>query len=171
MKRKYQDGEHNDVVYYIGTNVEKTLAYGMKTLFLTQIRPPKMVADIAEDRECTHVYIGPGGTFRPSTKEHWQQYDEIVEYLTEHDYMVSIEHNLTQSQWFLESGYAENNMVIPVLSVAVPFIAQYGNNACLKIYDKGFNETNPGVWVHSYNDITKTEAFTHWNEYRDDLPV
>ena len=62
-------------------------------------------------------------------------------------------------------------MVIPVLSVEVPYIAQYGNNACLKITDKSFDETNPGVWVHSYNDMTKTAAFTHWSKYKEDLPV
>jgi len=162
MKRPYKDGEHADVVYYVGVNVERTLAYGQRTLFLNEMRPFQMVIDI---------YIGANSTFKPKTSEQWSEYDVLVEGLTTAGFMVTMEHNLTQSSWFLESCFADNNMVIPVLAVEIPFISQYGNNSCLKITDKGFGETNPGVWVHSYNDITKTDAFTHWSKYKDDLPV
>ena len=171
MKRPYKDGEHDDVVYYIGTNVERTMAFGMKTLFLNEMRPFQMVIDIANDRDCTHVYIGANGTFKPVTDLQWEEYSILIEGLTKADFIVTMEHNLTQSAWFLESCWADNNMVIPVLSVEIPYISQYGNNSCLKITDKGFGETNAGVWVHSYNDITKTDAFTHWSKYKEDLPV
>ncbi len=169
--RPYKDGTHNDVVYYVGVNVEKTLAYGHQTLFLNEVRPGKMVIDIAHDRGCTHIYIGAGGSFRPVGADGWDVYSVLVAELTEAGFLVTMEHNLTQSEWFLESGFSENNMVIPVLSIEIPYIMQYGHNSCLKITDKSFDATNPGVWVHSYNDVTKPEAFTHWSRYKDDLPV
>jgi hypothetical protein len=171
MKRPYKDGEHNDVVYYTGVNVERTLAYGMKTLFLNEMRPAKMVIDIAKDRECEHIYIGANKTFKPTLKKHWDEYELLVSDLTTAGFLVTVEHDLTQAKDFLDGGFVENNMVIPVLSVCIPYIEQYRNNACLKISDQGFDSTNPGVWVHSYNDMTKTEAFTHWRDYKEDLPV
>lgn len=171
MKRPYKDGVHDDVVYYVGVNVERTLAYGQKTLFLNEMRPFQIVIDIANDRECTHIYIGAGSTFKPTTTEQWTEYDVLVEGLTAAGFLVTMEHNLTQSAEFLECCFADNNMIIPVLSVEIPYISQYGNNSCLKISDKSFGETNAGVWVHSYNDMTKTDAFTHWSKYKDDLPV
>jgi len=169
MKRQFEDKK--DVVYYTGINVERTLAYGKQTLFLNEFRAAKMVMDIAADRECEHIYIGANGTFRPKNNEDWSLYEVLVEGLTAGGYLVTMEHNLTQSAWFLDSCFADNNMVIPVLTVEIPYIAQYGNNSALKITDKSFGETNPGVWVHSYNDITKTDAFTHWNDYKDDKAI
>lgn len=170
-KRPYKDGVYDDVVYYIGKNVEKTLAFGKQTLFLNQFRPSHLVIDIANDRKCEHIYIGAGGSFSPAQPWEWKEYDVLVEELTAAGFLVTVEHNLTQSEWFLESGFVENSMVIPVLSIEIPYIAQYGHNSCLKITDKSFGATNPGVWVHSYNEITKDDAFTHWNEYKDDLPI
>jgi len=169
MKRQFEDKK--DVVYYVGVNVENTLARGQMTLFLNEIRPAQMCIDIAKDRGCTHIYIGANGTFKPTQSAHWDEYDVLVEGLTEAGFLVTIEHNLTQSSWFLESCWADNNMVIPVLSVEIPYIAQYGNNSCLKITDKGFGETNAGVWVHSYNEMTSGDAFTHWSKYNQDKAV
>jgi len=169
MKRQFDTDK--DVVYYVGVNVENTLAYGHTTLFLNEMRPAKMIIDIARDRDCSHIYIGANGTFKPKTDGDWKAYDELVECLTEAKFLVTMEHNLTQSAWFLDSCFADNNMVIPVLTVEIPYIAQYGNQACLKITDKSFDETNPGVWVHSYNDMTSTESFTHWSKYNEDKPI
>jgi hypothetical protein len=169
--RPYKDGEHSDVVYYVGENVEQTMAYGMQTLFLNEPRPAQMVIDIANDKKCTHVYIGAGGTFQPKSNQDWDVYEVLIESLTDAGFLVSVEHNLTQSEWFLESCWADNIMVIPVLSIVIPYIAQYGNQACMKISDEGFNKTNPGVWVHSCNTMTSTKSFTHWSKYKGDLPV
>lgn len=169
MKRQFENKK--DVVYYVGENVEKTLAYGHRTLFLNEYRPPQMCIDIAKDRSCTHIYIGANGTFKPKNNEEWAEYDVFVEAVTAAGFLVTMEHNLTQSAWFLDSCFADNIMVIPVLSVEIPYISQYGNQACIKITDKSFGETNPGVWVHSYNDITKTDAFTHWSKYNKDQAV
>ena len=171
MKRKFENRDNKDVVYYVGVNVEKTLAYGQTTLFLQEMRPAKLVIDIARDRECTHIYIGANGTFKPKDNSEWSEYDALVDSLTDAGFLVTMEHNLTQSAWFLESCFADNNMVIPVITVEIPYISQYGNNSCIKITDKSFGETNPGVWVHSYNDITKTDAFTHWSQYNEDKPI
>lgn len=169
MKRQFEDKK--DVVYYVGENVERTIAYGHRTLFLNEYRPPQMCIDIAKDRDCTHIYIGANGTFKPKNHDEWGEYDALIEEVTAAGFFVTVEHNLTQSAYFLDACYADNNMVIPVISVEIPYISQYGNNSCIKITDKGFGETNPGVWVHSYNDITKTDAFTHWNAYKKDKAV
>ena len=35
MKRDYDTGEANDIIFFTGVEVEKTPAFGMKTLFVT----------------------------------------------------------------------------------------------------------------------------------------
>ena len=44
MKRDYEDGVKDDIVFFIGDEVEHTPAYGMRTLFVTGIQD---VNDIA----------------------------------------------------------------------------------------------------------------------------
>jgi hypothetical protein len=38
MKRDYDTGEANDIIFFTGVEVEKTPAFGMKTLFVTGIQ-------------------------------------------------------------------------------------------------------------------------------------
>ena len=41
-------------------------------------------------------------------------------------------------------------------------------NIVLKIDDKDFKATNPGVWCWSVRDLITDEHFTEWNEYTKD---
>ena len=171
MKRPYKDGEHNDVVYYTGINVEKTPAFGKKTLYVMKKRPAKMIIDIARDRECTHIYFGAQGSFKPAYPKQWAEYELLVNDLTSAGFFVTVEHDIKYSEDFLDSEFVENNMCIPVLSITVPYLEQYRYNGCVKFNDSGFDKTNAGVWVHSLHSITATSAFTHWADYKDDLPI
>ena len=44
MKRDYTTGEITDVQFFIGTEVEHTPAFGMKTLFVTGVHPAEEIA-------------------------------------------------------------------------------------------------------------------------------
>jgi hypothetical protein len=38
----------------------------------------------------------------------------------------------------------------------------------LKIDDKDFDATNPGVWCHSLHSLMSRETFTSWDDYKGD---
>ena len=38
----------------------------------------------------------------------------------------------------------------------------------LKIDDKDFKATNPGVWSHSLHDLQDRKKFTPWADYKND---
>ena len=46
-----------------------------------------------------------------------------------------------------------------------------GQHKPIKLDDKDFNATNPGVWVHSVHDLMKRKTFTSWDKYKQDKPV
>jgi hypothetical protein len=71
----------------------------------------------------------------------------------------------------LESGYTEYNRFIPMLSVKVPYIDQLGYNACIKLDDKDFDSTNPGVWVHKVHDLKTRSTYTDWSKYTTDTII
>jgi hypothetical protein len=41
----------------------------------------------------------------------------------------------------------------------------------LKIDDKDFNATNPGVWTHSLHDLKDRNKFTPWSAYSNDTII
>jgi hypothetical protein len=41
----------------------------------------------------------------------------------------------------------------------------------LKIDDKDFDATNPGVWCHSLHSLMSRETFTGWDDYEGDSKI
>jgi hypothetical protein len=71
----------------------------------------------------------------------------------------------------LETALCEHNHFIPVISVKLPYIRQLGYNATLKLDDKDFDATNPGVWCHSLHTLQKRSVFTDWSKYTKDSTI
>jgi hypothetical protein len=55
-----------------------------------------------------------------------------------------------------------------MISVKLPYIQQLGYNATVKIDDKDFEATNPGVWCHSLHELQNRNNFTDWSKYTND---
>jgi hypothetical protein len=68
----------------------------------------------------------------------------------------------------LEYGFCEHNNFIPMISVKLPYIQQLGYNAIIKLDDKDFKASNPGVWCHSVHDLQNRTVFTDWSKYTKD---
>ena len=58
-----------------------------------------------------------------------------------------------------------------MISVKLPYIQQLGYNAIIKLDDKDFKASNPGVWCHSLHDLMDREKFTDWSKYSLDKPL
>ena len=55
-----------------------------------------------------------------------------------------------------------------MISVKLPYESLLNYNACLKIDDKDFRASNPGVWVHRVHDLKDPDKFTDWSKYTND---
>jgi hypothetical protein len=55
-----------------------------------------------------------------------------------------------------------------MISVKLPYIQQLGYNAIIKLDDKDFKASNPGVWCHSVHDLQNRTVFTDWSKYTKD---
>ena len=62
----------------------------------------------------------------------------------------------------------EYDTFIPMISVKMPYMGQLGYNAVVKLDDKDFKATNPGVWCHSLHDLQDRKVFTDWTKYTKD---
>jgi hypothetical protein len=55
-----------------------------------------------------------------------------------------------------------------MISVKLPYLTQFNYNATIKLDDKDFEATNPGVWTHRLHDLLDSTKFTDWDQYKED---
>lgn len=177
MERDYENGTtRSDVRFFTGIEVEKTPAHGMKTLFVVGIHDVSAVVINAEAGQCKHIYLGANQSFDPGD---WRDggsaestdWDRMIKDVLDLGYMVTLDFDVKHVEWVCEGCYTENNNFIPQISVKIPYIKLLGYNATLKIDDKDFEATNPGVWCHSLHDLQDRRVFTDWSKYKEDKPL
>ena len=169
MKRDYTDGVKEDVVFFIGNEVEHTPAFGMRTLFVTGVQAIDAIA--LNLNGCTHIFFGANHSFNPQSYEEHKAWEEMIFYFLNKDYLCSLDIPINQVEEFHESGYCEHDNFIPQIRVPIPYIKLWNYNTMLKIDDKDFKATNPGVWSHSLHDLQDRSKFTPWDKYKDDKIV
>ena len=173
MDREYKNGNHSSKdgnIMFVGTEVEHTPAYGMRTLFVTGIPDTESIIRSAKDQLCEHIYLGANMSFdvTDNTYDQWAPWEAIGVSLLKEGYWVTLDIDISQVEGLLETGLTEHNQFIPMISAKLPYIELLGYNACLKIDDKDFNASNPGVWVHKIHDLKNKDIYTPWYKYNND---
>lgn len=168
MNREYSTGESRAVSLFVGTEIEKTPAFGKKTLFVVGVQDVEKIARIAKGQECEHIYVGGNQSFNPETSSQWRDWNDMIVGLLKKNLLVTVDFDVSLVEDVLECGWSEYSNFIPMISVKLPYINQLGYNASLKIDDKDFKASNPGVWVHQVHDLMDRSKFTDWREYTQD---
>ena len=165
-----RDG-HNEVSFFIGTEVEHTPAFGKRTLFVVGVQDAQIVIQEAKNNKIEHIYFGANQSFPAldiNDFNNWAEWEYMVKTALEAGWLCTLDLDVQQAEGLLESSLVEFHNFIPMISVKIPYIKQYGYNATIKIGDKDFDATNPGVWCHSLHDLQKREVFTDWSKYTKD---
>ena len=157
--------------FFLGTEVENTPRKGDKVLFVVGIKPVAEIARLVEAHDVNHVYLGTSQSFKPSCNEAWEQWSNLVRELLDANFWVTLDFDVEYADGVLEEGWPENRKFIPMISVKLPYINQFGYNAVLKLDDTTWGVTNPGVWTHQLHALMTREAFTGWDEYVGDANV
>jgi hypothetical protein len=166
MKRDYTDGVKDNVVFFIGNEVEHTPAFGMRTLFVTGVQSREDIA--ANLQGCEHIFFGANHSYKPEGNLEHQRWESMIRYFLELGYLCSLDIPLNQVEEFNDSGLCESDNFIPQIRVPIPYIRLWNYNTMLKIDDKDFKATNPGVWSHSLHTLMDRSKFTDWSQYKND---
>ena len=165
-----RDG-HHDVSFFIGTEVEHTPAFGLRTLFVVGLQDSQIVQQEAKNNDCEHIYFGADQSFPAlaiNDADEWREWEVMVQDCLEAGWVCTLDLDVGQAEGLLESALVEFHNFIPMISVKLPYIKQFGYNATLKIDDRDFAATNPGVWCHSLHDLQNKKVFTDWSKYTKD---
>jgi len=171
MNRDYQDGKSDNITYFVGNEVEHTPAYGMKTLFVTGLRPIEELETYLSKvglKDIKHIFFGANHSFNPYTPEEWHEWETMIEHFLDKEYLCSLDIPIQCVEEFNDGGLNEYNNFIPQIRVPIPYIKLWNYNTMLKIDDRDFKSTNPGVWSHSLHTLMNRENFTDWSKYNED---
>jgi len=157
---------HEDVEFFKGTEVERTPAFGKKTLFVVGIQPIDSI--IAHMHGQEHIFFGANHSFNPRTFEEWRKWESMITYFLERGRLCTLDIPISAVEQFNEGGLCDYRNFIPQIRVSVPYTKLWNYNTMLKIDDKDFDATNPGVWCHSLHSLMSRETFTGWDDYKGD---
>jgi len=166
MKRIYETEESDQVIFFKGKEIEHTPAYGKDTLFVVGIQP---VEDIVKNLiTCDHIFFGANHSFNPKDLNEWKEWETMIEFFLNKDYLCSLDIPISCVEEFNDLVLCEYNNFIPQIRVPIPYIKLWNYNTMIKIDDKGFNATNPGIWTHSLHKLMDRKKFTDWKQYSND---
>jgi hypothetical protein len=166
MKRDYGTGRADNIIFFTGIEIEHTPAYGKKTLFVTGVQPVEHIA--LNLQGCEHIFFGANHSYNPQTYEEHKAWEEMIRFFLDKDYLCSLDIPINQVEEFHESGLCEHDNFIPQIRVPIPYVKLWNYNTMLKIDDKDFKATNPGVWSHSLHTLMDRSKFTDWSQYKND---
>jgi hypothetical protein len=173
MNRDYISGTADNITLFTGVEVEHTPAFGLKTLFVTGLYNIDQIETIYITENCQHIFFGANHSFSPSLNlpedvRQWEQWDNMIMYFLHKDILCSLDIPLSHAEMFLEGPMVECNNFIPQIRVPLPYAKQWNYNTMIKIDDKDFKATNPGVWSHSLHTLMDRSKFTDWSQYKND---
>jgi hypothetical protein len=157
--------------FFIGDEVEHTVCYGMKTLFVAGVQDIEKIMQLADSDNCKHIYLGTSQSFNPATHEDWKLWNSMITPLLNLKYWVSLDFDVKYADQIHEDGWCEHDTFVPMISVKIPYIKLFNYNATLKIDDLTWGKTNPGVWTHHLPSLMTKETYTHWDQYVNDTPI
>jgi hypothetical protein len=166
MKRDYDSGVENDVVFFTGVEVEHTPAYGLPTLFVVGVHDINVIEEKLNG--CKHIFFGANHSYNPNAYDEHKKWEEMIFHFLNQGLLCSLDIPMSQVEEFNDSGLCEYNNFIPQIRVPIPYIRLWNYNTMLKLDDKDFNATNPGVWSHSLHKLMDRDQFTSWDKYKDD---
>jgi hypothetical protein len=168
MKRDYSTGVEEDINFFVGTEVEHTPAFGMRTLFVTGVQSDAAIQSRALAYKCKHIFFGANHSFNPKDYNEHKAWEDMIMLFLRSEYLCSLDIPLNQVEEFNDGGLNEWDNFIPQIRVPIPYIKLWNYNTMLKIDDRDFKATNPGVWSHSLHTLMDRKNFTDWTQYKND---
>lgn len=164
--------ERKNIVYFTGYEVEHTVCFGMKTLFVVGTPPLEEILQQAnKDVDIKHIYLGTSQCFNPVTVEDWKVWNDRIMGCLNEDYWVTLDFDVKHAEEMHEEGWYESHKFVPMISVKLPYIKLYNYNTTLKLDDRTWGATNSGVWTHHLPSLMTKETYTHWDQYTQDTKL
>jgi hypothetical protein len=93
MKRDYSTGVEEDINFFVGTEVEHTPAFGMRTLFVTGVQSDAAIQARALAHKCKHIFFGANHSFNPTDYNEHKAWEDMIMLFLKSDYLVQFRYS------------------------------------------------------------------------------
>ena len=160
---------HEDTRFFWGHEVECTPALGRHTLFVVGYHTQEEIdRELEKPLAVEHIFFGANDSFHPRGADQHTAWESVIRTYLDRGFWCSLDIPFDQVAEFNEGGLCEHDRFIPIIKVPIPYIGLWNYNTCVKIDDRDFAATNPGVWVHQLHDLKRRSRFTPWSAYEKD---
>ena len=152
--------------FMIGTEVEKTPAYSLVTLFVQGFKSADEIISMCKNKNIYHVYLGANRSYN-----NIHDWDSLIAVLLERNLLVTLDYPAIHHNDLLISlsyNIWQNGSFIPMATVDITNIS-FSKNLTIKFDDPTL--VNPGVWCLHTDKIIKDHNFTSWDEYKNDETI
>lgn len=171
---------HETANFFVGTEVEHSPVRGHNTLFVIGWQSGEQIDwrlgehNARSRTPITHIYFGANHSFpNPAIDDAdtWAAWQKMIQPWLDRGLWCTLDLDVSAAEGLCESSLVEHSQFIPMISVKLPYISLLGYNATVKLDDRDFQATNPGVWCHSLHDLMDRAVFTSWNQYTKDQVI
>jgi hypothetical protein len=166
--------ERQAVTYFTGYEVEHTVCYNMFTLFVVGTPDVEEILALAEHKKVTHIYFGTSQSFpdiSANDADGWNKWIDVIRPCLDAGYWCTLDLDVKQAEGLMDAGLCEYERFVPMISVKLPYIRQLNYNTTIKLDDRTWGATNPGVWTHQLHDLMAKDKYTYWDQYTQDTTV
>jgi len=168
-KNVHPTGDRPD--YIIGPEVERTAAYGKKTLIVNQFKDINTIQSIAEKFKCRHIYLEVTYALNHSSNQAQvlKRYRQLARHFLQQDYTVTID---IPNE--LASRYADltnNKNFVMNVAIQIPDMHKLGDRVSMKFVGGADWNKSGGVYVADFDTIRVKKNFTPWKRYDKDVKV
>ena len=106
MKRPYNTETAENITFFVGTEIEHTPAYGMKTLFVVGVHDSQTIIHLANTNDCTHIYFGANQSFSTdgvNDVDTWRAWESMIKECLLKDYWCTLDFDVKEVEGLAES--------------------------------------------------------------------
>ena len=164
---------HDDARFFYGREVEHTPAHGQPTLFVVGYQQQDDIRQALAGTtiDTRHIFFGANDSYRPRSPSEFTAWENVIMSFLDEGLWCSLDIPFEHVGEFHEGGLCERDRFIPIIKVPIPYIRLWNYNTCVKIDDRDFADSNPGVWVHQLHDLMARDRFTDWSQYEKDTVI
>ena len=104
---------HEEVDFFVGTEVEQSPAYGLRTLFVVGLQDTDDINYFAELHGCEHVYFGANHSFQIGQAEDWKPWYSMITDILERGWLCTLDLDVRDVESLLAVACAKATNLFP----------------------------------------------------------
>jgi hypothetical protein len=137
-------------------------------LFVSGLQNPAEILVLSKQNNAKHIHFGTDQSFNPRSIDELKQWNLMIISLLKQNYWCTLEFDNKFIEDIQECEMITFRKFIAKISVKLPNLQKLNYNSILKIDDKEFEFSNPGIWTHRLHDLQDYGKFVDWDQYKGD---